>query len=202
MEDLLKNDFTSHYALPVAVVADFIIETDIPYFEIEDTPAKELVIHASRNVGGAKFSNPNSLNVNIANYDKFLTSLPQAFQHGKERCDIILTSNTNRYFILGELKDRIPKSKVRTKAKNQLITSLRLLIAVPSISAIINSKAVKRCCYFNKQSNSPALLTATRAFNRLSTFFPEGFQMSEPVIESFGFAFFEYTGEQTMQLTS
>ena len=200
MNYLLRNDFTTHYNLCVSVSANFTIETDYDYFEIEDTTARELVVHTSRNRGAAKFSNTDKLNIVIANYDKFITSLPYAFQHGKERCDMILSCNTNRYFILGELKDRKPKTKVRTKAKNQLIASLQLLIAVPNIYTLICSKAIKRCCFFNKQSNSPASLTATRAFNRLSSVFSDGFQMSEPVIESLGFEYFEYSGSQTMSL--
>lgn len=202
MESLLINDFTSHYTLPVPTITNFIIETDDPYFEIEDTEARELAVHTNRNVGMAKFSNVDRLRVEVVNYDKFITNLPHAFQHGKKRCDMILNCNINRYFILGELKDRKPKLKVRTKAKEQLIASLQLLMGVSSIHTLIDSKIIKRCCYFNKQSNSPQRLIATRAFNRLPSIFPNGFKMDEPTIESFGFEFFEYTGSQTLALTN
>jgi hypothetical protein len=91
MEDLLKNDFTAHYSLPVPTITNFILETDSIYFEVEDSPVRELIIHTNRNMGMAKFSNRNSLKITVANYDKFLTSLPSTFQHGKQRCEIPLS---------------------------------------------------------------------------------------------------------------
>jgi hypothetical protein len=48
----------------------------------------------------------------------------------------------------------------------------------------------------------PVLLTATTAFSRFSTVYLDGFQMIKPEIEALGFEFYEYTGEQTMNLTS
>ena len=201
MNDLLMNKFTAHYGLPVPIITNYFIETDIPYFEIEDTKAGEIVIHNARGLGMANFSNNDRINLTIVNYDKFVTSLPHHFQNGRKRCDILLSCSLNRYFILGELKDRNPSGKVRSGAKKQLIASLRTLIAVQEISVYVNNKIVKRCCYFNKQSNSPALINATFAFNRLPNIFPAGFKMSNPTIEAFGFEFYEYTGVQTMTLT-
>jgi hypothetical protein len=145
------------------------------------------------------------LDVTIINYDKFITSIQdQPFKNGRKRCDILLASANNRYLILGEIKDRNiannRSGKVRGKAKKQLLSSLQTMLAVPTILNYSTQKAVKRCCYFNKQSASPATLNATTAFNRLPNIYPDGFKMSNPDIENWGFDFYEYTGAQTMAL--
>jgi hypothetical protein len=204
MEALLRNDFTTHYGLPVCTEPNLVITTKESYFEIEDTAARDLVPHTNNGSGMARFSNPSLLSVSVANYDKFMTSLPSHFEKGKKRCDMVLTSQSQ--FILGELKDRNiskPKKKrsVRSGAKEQLFVSLTTLITVPKIAALANSKNVKKCCYFNKQTNAPALLSATTAFNRLSTLFQDGFKMSHPGIEGHNFEFWEYLGGQTLTLT-
>ncbi len=203
MEGLLTNQLVSHYNLHSPTLINWFIKTEDLYFEIEDTNAGEIVLHTNRGLGMAKFSNTNALNITIINYDKFITSIQdEPFKHGRQRCDILVSCDVNRYFILGELKDRQPKGKVRSGAKKQLLASLQTLNVVPEIRTYINSKIIKRCCYFNKQSISPITLTATTAFNRLSNIFPDGFHMSKPDIEAFGFDFYEYTGEQTMSLTN
>ncbi len=204
MEAILRNDFTTHYGLPVCTEPNLVITTKESYFEIEDTAARELVLHTNNGSGMARFSNPSLLTVSVANYDRFITSLPSHFEKGKKRCDMALTSQSQ--FILGELKDRniskpIKKRSVRSGAKEQLFVSLTTLLAVPTIAALANSKNVKKCCYFNKQTNAPALLSATTAFNRLSTLFQDGFKMSHPGIEGHNFEFWEYLGGQTLTLT-
>jgi hypothetical protein len=200
MEDLLRNDFTAHYGLPVCTEPNLVIQTIEPYFEIEDTAAREIAIHTTVGRGMARFSNPNALAVTIANYDKFVTSLPNHFQNGKKRCDIIVCDDV-RNLILGEIKDSPNIKQHRKKAKKQLYESLTTLLAVPQFLASANIKTVKRCCYFNKQTNSPALITATTAFNRLSTIFQGGFQMNHPGIEGHNFEFWEYLDGQTLTLT-
>jgi hypothetical protein len=200
MEDFLRNDFTTHYGLPVCNEPNLVIETDKPYFEIEDTVAREIVIHTTVGQGIARFSNPMALSITIANYDKFVTSLPNHFQKGRMRCDIIVC-DADRFFILGEIKDSSNIQQHRKKAKRQLFESLTNLSAVPQILSLFNGRVVKRCCYFNKQTNSPALLIATTAFNRLATIFPDGFKMNHPGIEGQNFEFWEYLGGQTLTLT-
>lgn len=203
MQNLLINEFLSHYKLPHFAIDDWYIETDRKYFEIEDTNNGEIILHFTRGSGMANFKNDNSLNLSILNYDKFITAIPdEPFKNGRKRCDIIICSSSDRYFILGELKDRIPKTKVRSGAKKQLLSSLQTIKAVPAIDALMNKKIIRRCCYFNKQSNSPASINATAAFNRLTSFYPDGFKMDKPDIESLGFDFYEYTGEQTMTLSN
>lgn len=204
MEALLRNDFTTHYGLPVCTEPDLVITTKEPYFEIEDTATRNLVLHTNNGNGMARLSNPALLTVSVVNYDKFMTSLPSHFEKGLKRCDMALTSQSQ--FILGELKDRNiskPKKKrsVRSGAKEQLFVSLTTLLAVPQIAALANSKNVKKCCYFNKQTNAPALLSTTTAFNRLSTLFQDGFKMSHPGIEGYNFELWEYLGGQTLTLT-
>jgi len=208
MEGLLTNNLVAHYNLPAATITNWLIKTKEIYFEIEDTNTGEIALHTNRGLGMGKFSNLDALNVTIINYDKFITSIQdEPFKNGRKRCDILLDSNNNRYFILGEIKDRnILKKHTRINvnkgAKEQLLSSLQTILAVPEIVTYSTQKAIKRCCYFNKQSTSPATLTATTAFNRLSNFYPDGYKMNKPDIEAFGFDFYEYTGQQTMTLTN
>lgn len=165
----------------------------------------KFLVHTNRGVGMAKFSNKDTLNITIINYDKFITSIQdEPFKNRSKRCDILLVSSNNRYLILGEIKDRNiqenKSGKVRSEAKKQLLSSLQTILAVPTISTYSRQKIVKRCCYFNKQSTAPAILNVTTAFNRLPNTYPDGFKMSSPNIESFDFDFYEYTGEQTTAL--
>jgi hypothetical protein len=193
METLLNNDFTSHYGLPVSTTL-ISLDTTETYFEIEDDEQKETQLHTIARSGMAAYKNPNKYKVVILNYDKFMTGLSHAFQQGKGRCDLIVYTETLRYFLLNELKDRIPKPKVKTKATSQLLVSLTHLMNVPSINAFVNIYAVKRCCYFNKKTNSPPTINATSAFNRINTVALNGLQMSNPDIEAFDFQLFEYYG--------
>lgn len=206
MENLLRNDFTAYYGLPTCTESGLIIETAVAYFEIEDTDEKEIMIHTVKGQGIARFSNSAALTITIANYDKFVTALPYNFQNGKKRCDIALVSDS--HFILGELKNKKvinsrKRNKVRKEAKEQLLESLTMLIAVPQILTLINSKTVKKCCYFNKKAEAPALITAITAFNRLSTIpnSQDGYQMEQPAIEAHNFEYWEYLGEQTLTLS-
>ncbi|MBK7344866.1 MAG: hypothetical protein IPJ06_18280 [Saprospiraceae bacterium] len=200
MEDLLKNNYTAHYGLPGCIEPNLVIQTNETYFEIEDTGTREIVLHTNNGRGMAKFSNPNALSITIANYDKFVTSLPNYFQNGRKRCDIIVCDD-GRNLILGEMKDSPNIKQHRKKAKKQLYESLTTLMAIPQFLALLNNKTVKRCCYFNKQTKSPAIITATTAFNRLALIFNEGFQMSHPAIEGQNFEFWEYLGGHTLTLT-
>lgn len=199
MEKLLRDNFTTHYKLAKCTTPDLVMITNKPYFEIEDDKDKNIILYTNKGSGEARFSNPTQLEIMIANYDKFLSSLPSGFQHGKKRCDLIVTSYQCDYFILGELKNSVYIEKRREKAKDQLYDTLNLIIDVPQISSFINTKTVKRCCYFNKQSEAPATINATIAFNRLSTVIAGGIKMSFSEVEAHGFEFWEYTGEQTLE---
>lgn len=201
MENLLRNDFTTHYGLPACIEPNLAIVTDETYFEIEDTVLREIAIHTLVGQGMARFSNPNALRITICNYDKFVTCLPNHFQYGRKRCDIILVSDVDRYFIIGEIKDSPNVKNHRKKAKKQLLESLTTLIAVPEILVQVNSKVIKRCCYFNKQTSSPTLINAVTAFNRLTTIFQDGFKMNHLGIEGHNFEFWEYLGGQTLTMT-
>lgn len=197
------DKFIAHFGLPTPIIIDFIINTDSAYFELEDNTAKEIELHTVRGSGMAKFNNQDKLNLSVVNYDKFVTSITdEPFKNGRKRCDVVLSCTTTRYFILAELKDRNPVGNVRRGAKKQLLASLITLLDVPEIKSHIDSKVVKRCCYFNKKPVSPPLLTATTAFNRLAVIYPDGFKMSSPDIEACDFEFYEYIGDQTMTLTS
>ena len=196
MEKLLRNDFTAHYGLPISATVNISISTTAQYFEIEDDEHRETQIHLIAGKGMATYRNINSYTVTIINYDKFISGLPNAFQQGKERCDLIVYTTNQRYFILNELKDRKPKYKVRTKSISQLLSSLTLIMNVPSIAIFAKTHTVRHCCFFNKQSMSPPTITATTAFNRLSTLITGGLKMSNPAIEALGFEFWEFSGNQ------
>ena len=51
MENLLKNDFTTHYGLPVSTVTNISVQTNTSYFEIEDDDERQTLIHFSTNSG-------------------------------------------------------------------------------------------------------------------------------------------------------
>ena len=74
MEDLLTNNLISHYNLPIPTITNWFINTEETYFEIEDTNAGEIQLHTVRRAGMAKFSNQDTLELTIINYDKFITS--------------------------------------------------------------------------------------------------------------------------------
>jgi len=208
MEDLLMINLVAHYSLPTPATTNWFVQTAETYFEVEDTNAGEIVLHTTRGFGMGKFTNLDNLDVTVINYDKFITSIQdEQFKSGRQRCDILLNSNDNRYFVLGEIKNRTiinknSRKSVRKGAKEQLLASLQTILSVPEIVTYINPKIIKRCCYFNKQSASPVILSVITAFNRLPNFYPDGFKMSKPGIEALGFDFYEYTGEQTMTLTN
>jgi hypothetical protein len=200
METLLRNDFTAHYGLPISATANISISTTAQYFEIEDDEHKETQLHLIAGSGMAAYRNTNGYTTTIINYDKFITGLSHAFQQGKERCDLIVHTTNLRYFLLNELKDRKPKNKVRTKSISQLLSSLTLIMNVPTIATFANTHTFRHCCFFNKQSMSPPTITATTAFNRLGTLVTGGLRMSNPDIEAFGFEFWEYSGSQVYNL--
>ena len=200
METLLRNDFTTHYGLPISTTANISISTTAQYFEIEDDVNRETQLHFTAGNGMAAYRNNNGYTATIINYDKFITGLPRAFQQGKERCDLIVHTADQHYFLLNELKDRQPRARVRTKSISQLLSSLTLIMEVSSISTFANTHTFRQCCFFNRQSMSPPTITATTAFNRLSTLATSGLKMSNLAIEALGFEFWEYSGNQVYNL--
>jgi hypothetical protein len=213
MENLLRNDFTAHYGLPVSMVADISVLTDAIYFEIEDDENREIALHFSANLGVAKYKNVNKLEVTLINYDKFLTSLPAAFQQGKGRCDLIVyTNDSPKYFLLNELTDtalkyvepyinnRGAKIGKRAHATLQMLSTLKVLTDVASVKVFINIFSIKQCCFFNKQSTAPPSITATTAFGRFNSIAQNGLEMTNTDIEAFGFKYYEYSGTQTYAL--
>ncbi|MFT5915816.1 MAG: hypothetical protein ACI81T_002319, partial [Bacteroidia bacterium] len=96
MEDLLRKELTTHYSIPVCTTSNIFIATDETYFEIEDMNTREILLHTIRGNGMANFSNPDKIEVTVTNYDKFVSSLPHHFEHGRKRCDILVSSTNNK----------------------------------------------------------------------------------------------------------
>lgn len=200
MENLLKIDFTAFNTLP-ASTKNIRTNTSLTYFEVEDI-ARIIQVQGTTGFGTGKYKNPAGNNVVIIDYDGFLTSLPNSFQHGKKRCDIIVYTLNNSHFILNELKNRNPKPGVLTKATTQLLSTLTEIIRVPTIQAFINNFTTKKCCYSNKQAISPSPnVNATTAFNRINTLVTNGLKIPHSQIEAFGFELYEYSGNQVIDLS-
>lgn len=199
MSNILNIDFVDYHNFTYSPLGIEQNENSL-LFEIDDVN-RSLIVNKSISNGMAKYENPNQKNVRILDYDGFLSSLPSSFNNGKKRCDVILhTTNDYAYFLLNELKDRIPKTTVRSGAKKQLEHTLTELFNVPTISAYITNFQNKVCCYCNRQPVAPLGINAIGAFNRLSTIAPNGIQLSAPNIEAFGFIFMEYKGAQTFKM--
>lgn len=199
MENLLRVDFVNHHTLPSCNVVSHRVNHKT--FEIDDIN-RVLQVRAGINNGMSKYQNPHAKQVSIVDYDGFLTSTPEYFKHSKKRCDVILHTTTDAsHFLLNELKDRIPKTKVLTDATAQMLATLNELYTVPSIVNFIATFATKKCCYCNRQSTAPASIKATTAFNRVSTLAPHGFLLANTDIQNFGFELWEYSGNQTILLS-
>lgn len=198
MDSLLREAFTTHYGLPTYTGSDLLFITSDNYFELEDTANKQMVLSTQQGSGTAKITNTSAIKLTIVNYDKFISDLPVAFQTDKERCDGLMTGGSSFVFI--ELKDRENIKKARSKARKQLIASLKTIIAVPTIKTFVETKTNKKCCYFNKQAASPSPLNATRAFNRLPNQFPHGQRYNDEAMQVLGFEFWELTGSQTLTI--
>lgn len=198
MDDLLSIDFVNYHSLPACNV--IVHKVNYDYFEIDDV-SRVLNVREGITSGMAKYQNLEKKTLKILDYDNFLTSTPEIFQHGKKRCDVILhTISDSSQFLLNELKDRFPRTDVLTKATEQMIATLKVLNTVPSITIFISAFNSKKCCYCNKQAKAPSILTVTTAFNRLTTLSPNGFKLSNIEIENFGFELWEYSGNQTINI--
>ena len=202
MEILLRNDFTAHYGLPISETSNISISTTAQYFEIEDDEYKETQLHFIVGGGMAAYKNTNSYDIIIINYDKFITGLPHVFQRGKERCDLIVHTTNLHYFLLNELKDRKLNNKVRAIAISQLLSSLELIMNVPTIITFAKAHKFRHCCFFNKPAVAPpnTSIKAPAAFGRLNRLTSGGLKMSNPAIEAFGFELWEYSGNQVYNL--
>ena len=209
METLLRNDFTTHYGLHLATIANISANTAAAYFELKDD---NTLIYFINGQGIAKYSNLNSKNISVINYETFFNSLSPIFIQNKEKCDLIVYDNDQQYILLNELTNTLPKyidqyinirglqPGKRQKAMSQLLSTLTLIMNVPTIAVFANVHTFRHCCFFNKQSISPPTITATTAFNRLSTLVTGGLRMPNPAIEAFGFEFWEYSGNQVYNL--
>jgi hypothetical protein len=195
MENLLRDDFTRFYRLPHSDTENIAAQTNDPYFEIWEDYHHETQISPVIGSGIARYSNTQTYQIIIINYDKFLSNLPHKFQQDKKRCDLIVYSQGGQDFLLNELKDKNPEfDDVREYAITQLACSLALLMEVPEISEFANGYSIRRCCYFNKKEEATVSIIAVDAFNQLNTLNKKGFKLSNPDIESFGFELFEYSG--------
>ena len=196
MKNLLELNFISHYGLTASIVVSVILKTDTK-FDLTDR------------TGIAKYSNPSRKGINIINYESFVKSLPTTFETGRERCDFIVYSSDLSHFILNELTntqpkyipdftqaDGTPRIGKRNKAISQLKKTLQDISSVPDIDSFIKQHNIKHCCFFNTQIHAPIGIIATKAFSRLSSVVTNGYRISNPDIESFGFELWEFSGNQ------
>jgi hypothetical protein len=210
MKNLLERCFISHYGLTASVSVN-VRSTNDADFDLKDD---EVLIYPPGH-GVAKYENPTRKEINVINYDLFITSLPTKFQQGREKCDLIAYTSDSSCFLLNELTetqlryiaeftlaDGTPKTGKRKKAISQLKRTLKDIATVPAIGSFIKQHSIKRCCFFNKPPLSPAGIIATIAFNRLSFTKPHGFKMSNADIENFGFEIWEFSANQTYLLSS
>ena len=147
METLLINDFTKHYKLSIPTQTIISAQTNVTYFELKDD---NHLIYQNIDSGLAKYQNINSLYITVINYEAFINTLPHKFIQNREKCDLIVISENNQYFLLNELTDTVPQyvnpftnSKglqpgKRNKAIKQLLKSLTDLLEVVSIKSYIN----------------------------------------------------------------
>jgi hypothetical protein len=209
MKNLLEKDFVTHYGLTANVVVN-IVFTREKRFDLKDDAT---LIHPFGK-GTAKYENPTQKNINVISYDKFIKSLPPTFQHGREKCDLIVYASDLSFFILNELtetqlkylsdfthSDGTPRIGKRNKAISQLKQTLKDLSAVPTIDYFIKQYNIKHCCFFNNPPISPIGIIAPTAFNRLYSQTSYGFKMSNPDIEFYGFEFWEFSTPQTYLLS-
>jgi len=209
MEGLLKNDFITHYSLGKCVIC-YATTNDKDFDLIDDS----IMIHPTGS-GIAKYNNTSHKKVKVINYELFIDSLSGAFKTGREKCDLIAYSTDCSHFFLNELTDTDPKYipdftlangtpriGKRNKAIAQLSKTLIDISNVPSILYFLNKHRTKKCCFFNKQINSPLSIIATTAFNRLSTLSANGYKISNTLIESYGFELWEFSGNQVCKLSS
>lgn len=209
METLLRNDFTTHYGLPVSTTPNLSLNTNATYFELKDDVN---LVYTVAGDGVAKYNNTPIYSVTVINYELFVNSLPHHFRQGRLVCDLIVCTNQNQHFLLNELTDSKPeyvddfvnssghRVGKRNKAIAQLLNSLNDLMSVPTINTFAASHTYRRCCFFNKQAPAPPSIRAITAFNRLSTVVLNGLQMPSPAIEAHGFQLWEYSGSQVYSL--
>lgn len=201
MRQLFTTAFPEHYRQPEKEVEGILNNTNAPYFEIEDSEGN-LEICTQYGEGTARFNNHNMLNFEIFNYEAYINGFSPRFQQHRKRCDLIMASKTDGYFILGEIKNRKPGHDVEERAQEQLSGSLGTIYQVPEIQSYIESKAVKRCCYFNKKAKKVEGINASEAFNRMNEIPDDGWEMSNSAISSYGFKYYEFYDKQTMSLTN
>jgi hypothetical protein len=205
MKNLLEHDFVSYYGL--AVTVNVVSTTDTDFDLIDD---EKLICPPGQ--GTAKYNNSSHKEVNVINYESFINSLPDSFQYERENCDLIVYTSDSSYFILNELTETQPqyvsdyltdgklKTGKRIKAILQLKQTLEVISAVPEINNFIKQCTTKHCCFFNKPPTSPTGITATDAFNRLSSISSNGINTPNPDIEACGFEFWEFCDNQTYLL--
>jgi len=204
MKNLLERNFISHYGLIASVTISVDVKNDENFELIDVTPV---------GTGTAKYCNPSHKEVSVINYESFVNSLPTVFQVGRKKCDFIVYTADFSHFLLNELTDTQPQYVSdftrsdgtpvigkRNKAIFQLTQTLKDIADVPDINNFIKQYITRRCCFFNTQTHAPSRIIAVIAFGRLSSIALNGYKMSNPHIESYGFEFWEFSGNQTYLL--
>jgi len=211
MNGLLKKDFVNFYNKnPENPISENSVKLICNSFNNNDFELTDV------NGGGvAKYSNPSNYCVLAIEFENFAKNLPPRVRNSinSDVCDYIVYSDNIQHFLLNELTNTEPEYVLpykntkgqqtgkETKAANQMLTTLNYLLKVDSIRLFIEEFKVKKCCFFNtqpyipKQINEEKLINAVSTFNRTPASF--GVPLKKPEINSLGFEFWSFSGNQT-----
>ena len=214
MRNLLEKDFVNFYNKnPENPIAENSVNILYNSFN-----GNEFELIDANGGGVAKYLNPSNYCVLAIEFENFVRNLPPRVRNSinSDVCDYIVYSDNIQHFLLNELTNTEPEyvfpyentkgqqEGKETKAVNQMLKTLNYLLAVVSIKQFIQKFSLKKCCFFNKQhynpnqTNEEKLINAVPAFNRTPMNY--GVHLIRPEIESLGFEFWSFSGNQTYLL--
>lgn len=153
----MEADFVAHYGIHVSPQAD-VIATDVQSFDLDDMPSPIHIV--SSGAGKVTLKNDTFGRIELMAYENFINQCtnPSSFLKGRRKCDYMAVhTSDNGYAILIELTsalgtadnltipiEKYPGGKYE-KCEHQLASSLRDLLAVPTIFALLTAKVHRVC---------------------------------------------------------
>jgi hypothetical protein len=192
------NEFIKYYGIPNSQLKDLLQKTSDLTFGLQDV--NKVICISSFESGEAKYRNSSNKEVQIFDYDRFISSLDNNFQQGKKRCDAVVFTQDKSDFIFNELKSKQNFQRAFQKGAVQLKSTLDIVLAVPILNRYIKRFKSKKCCFCNFISSSPSQINATQAFGRLSGLLPSGAKLLHKGINKHGFEFWVFSGNQAIIL--